>query len=214
MCGDNKKDFSALNYTMISLLSKKINILIVGGGEAALIKCRSFAKEDCNITVLSKEFSPGFNSLTENSNIKLIKDVYDESYIQHNHMVIIATDNKETNNAIKVDCDKNYKLYIHCSDYKEGLFVVPVQKQTSNMKFALHTKNSSPKTALFMSKVIEGKLIEYTDFIDYTCVLRNSIKNKAEKKEIMEFVCSEDFYFFYTKGVQDEILEMFYGSGT
>ena len=214
MCGDNKQDFSALNYTMISLLSKKINILIVGCGEAALIKCRSFAKEGCNITVLSKEFSPGFNSLTENCDIKLIKGLYDESYIFHNHIVIIATDNKETNNAIKVDCDKNCKLYIHCSDYKEGLFVVPVQKQTSNMKFALHTKNSSPKTALFMSKVIEGKLIEYTDFIDYTCVLRNSIKNKAEKKEIMEFVCSEDFYFFYTKGVQNQILEMFYGAGT
>ena len=28
----------------------------------------------------------------------------------------------------------------------------------------------------------------------------------------MNFVCSEDFYFFYTKGVQNAILEMFYGT--
>ena len=212
MHGDNKQDFSTLNYTMISLLSNKINILIVGGGEAALIKCRSFAREGCNITVLSKEFSPGFNTLTENCNIKLIKGEYDESYIQRNHMVIIATDDKATNSIIKTHCDKNYKLYIYCADYKEGLLVTPVQKHTSNMKFALHTKNGSPKTALFMAKVVEDKLMEYTDFIDYTSALRNSIKSKAEKKEIMDFVCSEDFYFFYIKGVQNKIIEMFYGT--
>ena len=59
MRGHNKQDFSALNYTMISLLSNKVNILIVGGGEAAFIKCRTFSKEGCNITVVSKEFCTG-----------------------------------------------------------------------------------------------------------------------------------------------------------
>ena len=42
MRGYNKQDFSAINYTMISLLSSKVNILIVGGGEAAFIKCGTF----------------------------------------------------------------------------------------------------------------------------------------------------------------------------
>ena len=212
MCGHNKQDFSALNYTMISLLSNKVNILIIGGGEAALIKCRTFSKEGCNITVVSKEFSPDFEALKNLSNVKLRKDKYDESYVDKNHIVIIATDSKETNEDIKSYCDKQCKLYVHCTDYKEGLFVTPVQKNTTNMKFALHTKNSSPKTALFMSKIIEDKLEEYTDFIDYTSSIRNMIKKTSEKKEIMNFVCSEDFYFFYTKGVQNIVLEMFYGA--
>ena len=210
MCGHNKQDFPDLNYTMISLMSNKINILIVGGGEAAFIKCRTFSREGCNITVVSKAFSHLFESLKA-SNIKLIKSKYDKSFIEHNHIVIIATDNEETNNAIKEDCDKISKLYIHCADFKEGLVVTPVQKDTPNMKFALHTKNSSPKTALFMSTVIEDKLLEYNEFIDYTSSIRNMLKKVERKKEIMSFICSEDFYFFYNKGVQNIILEMFYG---
>ena len=210
MCGHNKQDFPDLNYTMISLMSNKINILIVGGGEAAFIKCRTFSREGCNITVVSKAFSHLFESLKA-SNIKLIKSKYDKSFIEHNHIVIIATDNEETNNAIKEDCDKISKLYIHCADFKEGLIVIPVQKDTPNMKLALHTKNSSPKTALFMSTVIEDKLLEYNEFIDYTSSIRNMLKKVERKKEIMSFICSEDFYFFYNKGVQNIILEMFYG---
>lgn len=210
MCGHNEQDFSVLNYTMISLLSNKVNILIVGGGEAALIKCKTFSKEGCNITVVSKEFCLEFYALQDIYNVKLIKSEYDESYVDNNHIVIIATDNKETNDGIKKYCDKNSKLYVHCGDYKQGLFVTPVQRNTPNMKFALHTKNSSPKTALFMSKVIEDKFCEYEGFIDYTCSMRNTLKKSGIKKEIMNFVCSEDFYFFYTKGAQNTILEMFY----
>jgi precorrin-2 dehydrogenase/sirohydrochlorin ferrochelatase len=209
--GHNKQDFSTLNYTMISLLGSKVNILIVGGGEAALIKCRTFSKEGSNITVLSKEFCLGFIDFKNIYNVKLIKAEYDESYVDNNHIVIIATDNKDINEGIKAYCDKKYKLYLHCGDYKQGLFVTPVQKNTPNMKFALHTKRSSPKTALFMSKIIEGKLCEYEGFIDYTCSIRNMVKKMGLKKEIMNFVCSEDFYFFYTVGAQNVILEMFYG---
>lgn len=211
MRGHTKQDFSNLSYTMISLLSSKVNILIVGGGEAAFIKCRKFSKEGCNITVVSKEFCKELYELHELYNVKLIKDGYNENYVDSNHIVIIATDNKEINESIKSYCDRKCKLYVHCEDYKQGLFVTPVQVDTPNIKFALHTKNSSPKTALFMSRIIEDKIYEYTDFIDYTCSIRNIVKKSAEKKEIMNFVCSEDFYFFYTKGAQNIILEMFYG---
>ena len=214
MRGHIKQDFPDLNYNMISLLSDKVNILIVGGGEAAFIKCRTFSNEGCNITVVSKEFCLEFEKLQHKPNVKLIKAEYEKSYVDHNHIVIIATDNKLTNQAIKEYCDNKCKLYLNCEDYKQGLFVTPVQKNTPNMKYALHTKSGSPKTTLLMSKVIEDKLKEYEEFIDYTCSIRNMAKSKANKKEIMSFVCSEDFYFFYTKGVQNDILKMFYETQT
>lgn len=214
MRGHNKQDFSVLNYTMISLISNKVNILIIGGGEAAFIKCRSFSNEGCNVTVVSKEFCPEFLEVEDLCNVKLIKDEYNEGYVDHNHIVIIATNSKDTNEIIKKYCDSICKLYVHCGDYKQGLFVTPVQKDTYNMKFALHTKYSSPKTALFMAKIIEDKLCQYTEFIDYTVSIRNKLIkleiNKQNKKEIMNFVCSEDFYFFHTKGLHGDILKMFY----
>jgi precorrin-2 dehydrogenase/sirohydrochlorin ferrochelatase len=210
MRGHNKQDLSALNYTMISLISNKVKVLIVGGGEAAFIKCRTFSKEGCNITVVSKEFCLKFQSMSDNYNVKLIKGEYDESYVDFNHIVIIATDNKSVNESIKKYCDIKCKLYVHCEDSSKGLFVTPVQKDTPNMKFALHTKNASPKTSQFMSRIVEDKILEYTDFIDYTCLIRNLVKQRVDKKDIMSFVCSEDFYFYYTKGEQDIILKLFY----
>jgi len=211
MRGHTKQNISTLNYTMISLISNKVNILIVGGGEAAFIKCRSFSKEGCNVTVVSKEFCEVFKLVNELSNVELIKGDYNESYVDNNHIVIIATNNKQTNDIIKTHCDNKSKLYVHCEDHKKGLFVMPVQKSTSNMKFALHTKHSSPKTALFMAKIIEDKLLVYKDFISYTFNIRDKVMRMAGKKDIMDFVCSEDFYFFYSLGVHDDILEMFYG---
>lgn len=210
MSGHNKQDLSDLNYTMISLISNKINILIVGGGDAAFIKCRSFSKEGCKVTVVSKEFCPEFLEVDGLYNVKLIKDDYNEVYVDNNHIVIIATNSKETNEIIKKYCDSICKLYVHCEDHKRGLFVSPVQKDTKNIKFALHTKYGSPKTALFMAEIMEDKLCKYSDFIDYTFSIRNKVMKNTLKKEIMNFVCSEDFYFFYTKGLHDSILEMFY----
>lgn len=215
MRGHNKQDFPAINYTMISLLSSKVNILIVGGGEAAFIKCRTFSKEGCYVTVVSKEFNKKFYELKDIYNIKLIKDEYKKDYIKEyidiNHIVIIATNNNIINESIKNYCDEKCKLYLNCEDFTQGLVVKPVQRDTPNMKFALHTKGGSPKTSVFISKIIEDKIYEYSNFIDYTCSIRNIVKGRLEKKEIMNFVCSKDFYFFYTKDVPNIILEMFYG---
>ncbi|WP_298842947.1 NAD(P)-dependent oxidoreductase [Clostridium sp.] len=215
MRGHNKQDFSAINYTMISLLSSKVKILIVGGGEAAFIKCRTFSKEGCYVTVVSKEFNKQFSKLQDIYNVKLIKDEckkdYIKNYIDINHIVIIATNSNIINESIKNYCDEKNKLYLNCEDFTQGLVVKPVQGDTSNMKFALHTKGGSPKTSLFMSKIIKDKIEEYSNFIDYTCSIRNIVKRRLQKKEIMNFVCSEDFYFFYTKDVQNIIIEMFYG---
>lgn len=211
MSRHNEKDLSAINYTMISLLSNKINVLIVGGGDAAFIKCRTFSNEGCYVTVVSKEFNKKFYELQDIYNVKLIKDEYKKDYIDINHIVIIDTDNNIINDSIKNYCDEQCKLYLNCEDFTQGLVVKPVQWDTPNIKFALHTKVGSPKTSLFMSKIIEDKIYEYTDFIDYTCSIRNKVKGISDKKEIMNFVCSKDFYFFYTKNTQNIILEMFYG---
>ena len=214
MRGHNKQDLSAINYTMISLLSNKVNILIVGGGEAALIKCRTFSKEGCCVTVVSQEFSKEFYEVQDVDNVRLIKDECKNDYVNKiidiNHIVIIATNNHIVNESIKNYCNEKCKLYLNCEDFTQGLVVRPVQGDTPNMKFALHTKSGSPKTSLFMSKIIEDKIYEYSDFIDYTCNIRDKVKGRSQKKEIMSFVCSEDFYFLYTKGAHNIILEMFY----
>ncbi|MGH4120249.1 NAD(P)-dependent oxidoreductase [Clostridium sp.] len=213
MSKNSRKDILSeeLDYTFISLLSNKISVVIIGGGRAGFIKCKSFAEKGCNVTVVSKEFNPNFNDLRNFYNVELIKAVYKKSYIDHMHLVVIAVDDKAYNANIKGDCEKNYKLYLDCSNFKDGLFINPIQRQMKNLSFSIHTKAGNPKASILIANSIEDKLNDYDDFTEYVSDLREKVKKLEHKNEFMDFVCSEDFMFFYSKGVHESVLNMFYG---
>ena len=49
-----------LGYTMISLFSSRINVLIIGAGKAALIKAKTFLSNGCNVSVVAKEINEAY----------------------------------------------------------------------------------------------------------------------------------------------------------
>lgn len=202
---------SELNYMGISLLSSKIHVLIVGGGTAGLIKAKTFSKRGCRVTVVSTEFKAEFSDLKEVYSVQLLQEKYQYEQILDKHLVVIATEVEEVNEKIKEDCEKHYKLYLTCSDFRKGLFLTPYHGEIKNLSFTLHTRGGSPKTTMFVANKIFEAIKPYDDFIGFTCNLRKRIKAGQNKKEIMEFITSEDFYFFYNRGAQNKVLEMFYG---
>lgn len=210
MYENNTEDIlcSGIEYTFLSLISSKVKILIVGGGRAALIKAKTFIKKGCNVSVVAKEFADEFSEL--NNNITLIKEEYNSNYIYKYHLVVIATNCVSLNDKIRKDCDEIYRLYIDCSSPKDGLCITPCQRSTKNISFGIHTKAGSPKTSVYVANNIKKYLGKYDNFIEFTVFIRNRVKNKNNKQEIMDFICSNDFYFFYEKGKEKEILNMFY----
>lgn len=42
-------------YLNIALFGKKLNVLVIGGGKAALIKIKTLIKSNANVTVIGKE---------------------------------------------------------------------------------------------------------------------------------------------------------------
>ncbi|MCY6372187.1 NAD(P)-dependent oxidoreductase [Clostridium ganghwense] len=204
---------SELEYTCISLISNKTKVVIIGGGKASFIKCTSFVKRGCNVTVVSKEFSSNFDVFKKENllNLKLIKDSYSIKYIIESHLVIIAVDDEESMERILTDCEDNYKLYLNCSNFKEGIFISPIQRETENIIFNVHTRGGSPKTSQFLAETMREKLKEYDGLVKYIVNLRERIKDVRHKNEILGFVSSEDFKFFYDKGVHEKVLRMFYG---
>lgn len=212
MYENNKEDIlcSGIKYTMLSLISKKINVLIVGGGNAALIKAKTFTKKGCLVSVISKDFNRGFKELESYSNLKLIKSEYEKKYVECNHIVIIATNSEKTNSEIRLHCIENYKLYIDCSIPEEGICVTPCQRNTENIFLGVNTSTSNPKVAVYLADKIKEYINKYDKFTEFTSRIRNNFKENCIKKEIIKFVCSDDFFFFYEKGKEDLVLRMFY----
>jgi precorrin-2 dehydrogenase/sirohydrochlorin ferrochelatase len=210
---NNRKNIlsSELDYTFISLLSKKISVVIIGGGKAGFIKTKSFAEKGCKVLVVSKEFNSNFECLKNLINVELLEDSYNKNYIIDKHLVVIAVDDNLVNQKIKEDCDNYYKLYLDCSNYKNGLFIKPIQRQMRSLSFSIHTNGGNPKASILLANYIVDKLDDYEEFIEYINRLREKVIRNQYKDEFMDFVSTEDFKFFYSKGVHEEILNMYYG---
>ncbi|PJI08288.1 precorrin-2 dehydrogenase [Clostridium sp. CT7] len=211
MSQDNKKDIlgDTIENSFICLTSSKIKLLIIGGGNAAFIKAKNFAKRGCLVTVVSKEFIKDFEKFYDHPCIKFIKGEYIREYIDKNHLVIIATDDEKLNENIRRDCDRINKLYVDCGNPEEGLYIVPYQKDSDYFSFSLKFKGKSPKTSKYIGSKAFDFLSDYEKFANYTIDMRNKLK-RSMRKEVMNFICSDDFYFFYNKKKEKLVLQLFY----
>ncbi|KPU43613.1 siroheme synthase [Oxobacter pfennigii] len=212
---DNRKDISdkMLEFMMVSLISHKVNILIVGAGRAGLIKAKAFLNNGCRVFVLSKEFSPEFFQVENDDRLILIKDEYKKEIILDKHIVAIATDDYELNEKVKADCESLCKIYLNCRDFREGMLTIPTQRKTENLHFALHTRKGSPKTSVFLAEKMKCKMEEYEAFVLFASSLRQKLKGREHFEEIMNFVNTDFFYQAYKKGNGIILLKMYYGGG-
>jgi len=208
---DIRKDISkgSIEYTYLSIMSNKFNVGVIGGGKVGYIKSKNFLLKKCNVEVLSLNFIDDFKHI---KNIKLIKKGYYKEFIKDKHLVIIATDNKDLNLRIKKDCEEAYKIYIFAEDYLNSMAISPVQRNLNNISFAVNTNYGNPKGSLMVAEKTIETLKKYDDFIGYSSLIRKSAKNIEEhKKQIIDFVCSEDFKYIYEKKKDKIVIEMFFG---
>lgn len=203
MFEDNRKDIQdEIEYTFLSLFSHKTRIGVIGGGKAGLIKVRHFLKSKCYVEVISKEFTDEIIELShKNERLKLIHREFYEEFLKDKHIIIIVLNDEILRNKIKKYCDDNFKIYIDCTDFRRGMAVVPTERSTRTMNFALNTKNGNPKGSVWAADKISSILKEDDDFIEFTTKIRNKSKSIQEyKKEILEFIFTDEFKKSFDEG--------------
>jgi precorrin-2 dehydrogenase/sirohydrochlorin ferrochelatase len=194
------------HFVFISLLAAKIRVIIIGGGRAASIKAKTYNSKGCQVTVLAKAFCDEVK-LLKAKHVRLIEAEYTRSHIIDQHLIVIAIDNEEVNRIIRADCEQMSKLYLTCSDYREGLFVTPVMRETEATVVALHTKGGSPKTSVFIGDKLQKWLKKYDVFIKFACTLRKQLQHRKDKEVILNFVNSEEFLCLFEQGKHHEFCE-------
>lgn len=213
MSKDTTKDIQGreIEYTYLALMSSKLRVGIIGGGKAAFIKAKNFISKGCYIEILSKTFLNEFIKI-ESDNIVLNRTSYNKRFIEDKHIIILALDDEKLRNEVSIHCGEEFKIFIDCSNFKEGMAVVPVQRETSNISIALNTKVGNPKGALLVAEATMKTIDEYNDFIKYTGLIRNKVKDfNCNKKEIIDFINTEDFRFIWEKDKSELALKLFFG---
>lgn len=206
---NNKKDICTgiIDYSSIAFLSKKLRVGVIGAGNGGVIKAKHFLKQNSQVFILTKDkiSSEGIEKAT------IINKEYDRSFILDKHIIIIAVKDENLRNKIKEHCEEIYKIYIDASNFKEGMGVLPVQRESKNLVFTLNTKGGNPKASVFISNKIKEELKKYDDFVEFTTIVRNELKeNNKLKDEVLNFIFNDDFIFFFNEGKGSIILKMFY----
>lgn len=216
MSKDNSKDLCTrgdrIDYTFLSLLSHKINVGVIGLGKAGIIKAKHFLKENVRVSIIAKEIDEEvIDSLKSFDKFKVECREYEKDFILDKHLIIIAVNDDGVRNRIKEDCDSLYKIYIDCTNFKEGMAVVPVQRETNSIVFGVNTRGGNPKASVMVANKALENLKCYDGFIELTTYYRNKFKEIPHLKEdALKFLFCDDFYFFFKKGKAEKVMKLFY----
>ena len=209
MYGNTTKDIP-IEYGYLSLISNKLNVAIIGGGKAGYIKTKAFSKRGYNVFVLSLDFINEFDEFDDKKNIKIIKGIYFKEFINDKHIVVIAINDDFKREEIISDCNEYTKIYINCSDFKNGLAVVPFQIESESLICGINSRGGNPRVTRKVSEKVQAVLLREEEFVSFSTNIRNKLKGKEVFKEIMDFILEEDFRFFFNSGYGKEIINMFY----
>lgn len=205
----NKESISRdIDYFSIAI-SNNSRILVIGGGKAAYIKVKSLIRNSMNVTVLAKEFIEEISAIKE---VTLIKASYNSRLLEKYHLIIIAINDDLIRREIKKDCEKLFKLYIDGTEGEKGLAIMESQRSLDNISYSVSTKVKAPKLSKLYLDKIEELLKDYDDFTLEVGKIREGAKKlkDEEKKEVINFICTEDFKFFYDRKKSNLILKLFF----
>ncbi|ADQ40687.1 precorrin-2 dehydrogenase [Caldicellulosiruptor acetigenus I77R1B] len=202
-------DSSFENLMHIGLVANNIKVGVIGAGKASLIKTKTFLGAGCKVEVLSPRFDIGFREL-KSGYLKLKRGKFCKSFLKDKHIVVIGVSNRKLEKRIIWHCKRLNKLYLVCSDYRLGNLRLGAQKRTDEFVFSLSIRRGNPKLSKYLAQKILSYLQFYSIFSKWVTDLRSKLKHHPQKDQILEFVCSDDFYYFFKKGYANKIIKLFY----
>ncbi|AZJ31857.1 precorrin-2 dehydrogenase / sirohydrochlorin ferrochelatase [Tenacibaculum mesophilum] len=173
------------NLYPIFLKTKELEVLIVGGGFVAEEKLRFLLKSspDAKVTMVAPFFRDETVTIAQKGKVNMIKDSYNDTYLQEKHLVIATTDVSEVNMQVYKDCRSQHKLVNvadnppYCDFYMGGIVT------KGNVKVAISTNGKSPTTAKRLRQFFEEVIPEdINQLVKNLNSYRKTIKGNFEQK--------------------------------
>ena len=188
------------HFIPVFIESAKMRVIVFGGGNVALRKCRYF--RDSEITVVSKEVLP---ELREIAHEVIIREIPEDirQMIDPYDLVIAATDDKELNGRIRDDA-----LYMGInvnSAHGGGNILIPSVLERDGYYVAVSSEGRVPAFPPYIVSVLDGMLDEkYDRMLELMQEMRRySLANISPQPKRREFLES----IIYDHEVQKAVAE-------
>ncbi|MCK5542333.1 MAG: bifunctional precorrin-2 dehydrogenase/sirohydrochlorin ferrochelatase [Desulfobacterales bacterium] len=188
-----------MKYYPINLNVKNKNCLCVGGGSVGARKASTLIRCGAATTVISQEFSSGFDNL-EKQGVTLLKKKYNEDDLKNIFLVIGATNNWELNLEISSHAKKQGILCNIADNLEASDFILPSIVNRDDLLITISTTGKSPALAKKIKEDLGHAFgSEYADFL--------YIIGKIRKKLLSQKHAPHEHKIIFQKLINSELLE-------
>ncbi len=199
------------NSVFISLNGMNTKVLVLGGGNGALIKTKTLLDNGFIVHCISKEFTAKFKELDyAYPSLRLLYNPFTNELLDDYHLIVICTSDDEFNDSIKSICNSKNKIFIDTTMPENSKAILCATRRSKNIALGIRINGKNPRASVFLCNKGKEYLKEFDNYIEFITHIRNNVTNFNNKNEILNFVCSEDFLFFFNKGCHIQIMELFY----
>jgi precorrin-2 dehydrogenase/sirohydrochlorin ferrochelatase len=146
-------------------------IMVVGGGAEANRKVQGFLDQGAKIWVISREFSPEVQKLSEQKRVALLKTGIKDAQAFVDNLnpkpdILLAVTNDNALNLALIKAAKYYNCMVYAVDNPVSSdFILPAVAHIGDVKVAVSTSGKSPAVARVLRERIE-KLVTPEDLLE------------------------------------------------
>jgi len=170
-----------MNYFPIFLDAKKIDAIVIGGGDVAARKIELLLKTTQKITVMSDKLLPSVERLVKTHQLSWLEHPYQPGHFANKNLVIAATDNSEVNKAAYQEADA-LNIFVNVVDQPELCsYITPAILDRSPMIVAISSSGSAPILVRMLREQIEKILPSgYGRLADFSLKFRDHVKARVK----------------------------------
>lgn len=141
-----QKDQFPAYYPVFLNISDKACV-VIGGGQVALRKVQALIECGAAVKVISPDLCAELNQLAESGEIETQQRRYRDGDLKDAHIVIVATDDHDTNREVVKEANQRAVLVNVVDDAGNSNFIVPSSMRRGDVTIAVSTAGRSPALA-------------------------------------------------------------------
>lgn len=169
-------------------------VLIIGGGSVACRKARTLLKYGADITVISPEFHPDFDSLTP---IHRVQRPYRSGDLTDACLVICATNRDDVNQSVWEEAQARH-IPVNVVDQPQRCsFFIPSIEKKGDLTLAIATNGASPSLARKLrqrlAKEISPAFIQHVSLLkEIRPRVKNSELSPTQRIQVLKRMAEDD----------------------
>ncbi|MFC3033706.1 siroheme synthase CysG [Pseudoalteromonas fenneropenaei] len=167
-------------------------VVVIGGGEVALRKCRALLKAKAQLTVVALHFHPDFYQF-DSAQVTLLEAEFNPTQLTGAMLVIAATDNEDVNQAVFAAAEAQHIFVNVVDDQPRCSFIFPSIVDRSPVTIAISSAGTAPVLARRLREKLETLIPQHIGpLAELVGTFRDKVKarfsNLADRRQFWEQV--------------------------